>query len=86
MQHRRGRSAEVADDRRPGITGLDDDERALLIAGLTALRFERGKAWLAACGRAVEHGRAEPPLEDCGIDAIVSLARRLGGNAPHWSE
>ena len=86
MQHRRGRSTEVADDRQPVITGLDGDERALLIAGLTTLRFERGRAWLAACRRAVEHGRAEPPLENCEIEAIVSLARRLGGNAPHWNE
>ena len=34
----------------------DDDERALLLKALCALRYERGRAWLAACRSAEAAG------------------------------
>jgi hypothetical protein len=70
----------------PAITGLDDDDRDLLIAGLTSLCGVRGRQWREACERAARTGAAEPPLPTYGIDDIKLLARRLGGEARHWTE
>lgn len=68
------------------IAGLSDAERELLVAALCALRDARGREWNAACDRAEEQGKRRPALKPYGIDAIVRLARRLGGDAPHWWE
>lgn len=68
----------------PAITGLDDDDRALLVEALTALRDRRGREWNAACDLAEAAGKRRPPLAPYRINAIVRLARRLGGDAPHW--
>ena len=68
----------------PAIAGLDADDRDLLIAALTALRAERGRAWNAACDHADLHNRPHPRVDAFAIAAIVRLARRLGGEAPHW--
>ncbi|QYE37019.1 hypothetical protein KZX46_21130 (plasmid) [Polymorphobacter sp. PAMC 29334] len=70
----------------PTITGLGDDDRHLLIAGLTSLREVRGLQWREACDHAAKIGAAEPPLLTYGIDDIKLLARRLGGEARHWTE
>lgn len=72
--------------RDPAITGLDDDDRELLITGLTALREVHGRQWREACDRAARKGAAEPPLPAYDINEIQQLARRLGGEAKHWSE
>jgi len=66
------------------VEGLTDEERALLIEGLRALRRARGKAWFKACDAAEATGQPQPSLEPYGIRAIEQLARRLGGSAPHW--
>lgn len=70
------------------ITGLSDDERKLLIEGLTALRRVRGQAWNIACDVAEAHGKRPPPLRHFGIDDIKRLARRIGGRAAntYWLE
>jgi len=70
------------------IDGLSDDERKLLIDGLTALRRERGQAWNAACDAADANGKRRPSLRQIGIDDIKRLARRIGGRAAHthWLE
>lgn len=68
----------------PTITGLDEADRALLIEALTALRDRRGREWNAACDHAEHLGKRRPSLAPYGIDAIVRLARRLGGDAKHW--
>ena len=68
------------------IEGLNDDERALLVKGLCALRYHRGRDWRRACHFAAEAGRPEPPLDTDGIEQIKRLARRLGGKARHWTE
>ncbi len=70
------------------IGGLSDDERKLLIEGLTALRRERGLAWNGACDAADTEGKRQPSLRQFGIDDIKRLARRLGGSLAHthWLE
>ena len=70
------------------IAGLSDNERKLLIAGLTALRRERGQAWNAVCDAADANGKRHPSLRQFGIDDIKRLARRIGGRAAHthWLE
>ena len=70
------------------IAGLSDDERKLLIEGLTALRRERGQAWNVAFDVAVANGKRQPSLRQFGIDDIKRLARRIGGRAAHthWLE
>lgn len=65
---------------------LDPEDRDLLIRGLRALRFLRGKRWVDACRGAALHGRPDPPLENYGIEEIKALARRLGGEASHWMD
>jgi hypothetical protein len=66
------------------IEGLTEEERALVIAALRALRRERGRAWNAACDLAEREGHKSPPLSGYGIRDIERLARRFGGTAPHW--
>lgn len=70
------------------IDDLSDDERKLLIDGLTALRRERGQAWNQACDTADANGKRRPSLCQFGIDDIKRLARRIGGRAAHthWLE
>lgn len=70
------------------IVDLSDDERKLLIDGLTALRRERGQAWNLACDAADTNGKRRPSLRRFGIDDIKRLARRIGGRAvhTHWLE
>jgi len=70
------------------IDNLSDDERKLLIDGLTALRKERGQAWNLACDAADANGKRRPSLRQFGIDDIKRLARRIGGRAvhTHWLE
>jgi len=67
------------------VEELSDDERALLIEALRALRRERGRAWNVACDAADVEGKRQPSLTRFGIDDIKRLARRLGG-ATHWLE
>ena len=71
------------------IADLSDDERKLLIEGLTALRRERGQAWNLACDAADANGKRRPSLRQFGIpDDIKRLARRIGSSAAHthWLE
>lgn len=70
------------------IVGLSDDERKLLIEGLTALRRVRGQACNVACDTADVNGKRQLSLRQFGIDDIKRLARRLGGSAAHthWLE
>ena len=70
------------------IADLNDDERKLLIEGLTALRRERGQAWNLACDVADANGKRRPSLRQIGIDDIKRLARRIGGRTAHthWLE
>ena len=72
--------------RRKPISGLSDEERALLGAALRALRRERGAAWNAACDRAEAQAKRAPSLRAYGIPEIRRLARRLGVGATHWLE
>ncbi len=62
------------------------EERALLGEAFSALRRERGKAWIDACRRADERGKRRPGLRTAGIDEIKRLARRFGTKAQHWTE
>ncbi len=66
--------------------GLSEAERALLGEAFSALRRERGRAWIAACHRADEQGKRQPGLRTTGIDEIKRLARRFGTKALHWTE
>jgi len=66
--------------------GLSAEERVLLGEAFSALRRERGKAWIAACHRADERGKRRPGLQTAGIDEIKRLARRFGTTALHWME
>jgi hypothetical protein len=66
------------------IRGLDEEEIALLIDALTALRAERGKAWNTACDIAQVANKRPPSLKRYGIDEITRLARRLGAKKTHW--
>jgi hypothetical protein len=70
------------------IADLSDDERKLLIDGLTVLRRERGQAWNLVCDAAEANGKRRPSLRQFGIDDIKRLARRIGGRAAHthWLE
>jgi hypothetical protein len=73
-------------DKREAVSGLSDEERALLGEALRALRRERGQAWNAACDAAEARGKRRPSLRSYGIGEIKRLARRLGVRATHWSE
>jgi hypothetical protein len=73
-------------DKREAVSGLSDEERALLGEALRALRRERGQAWNAACDAAEVRGKRRPSLRSYGIGEIKRLARRLGVRATHWSE
>ncbi len=66
--------------------GLSAEERVLLGEAFSALRRERGRAWIAACHRADEQGKRRPGLRTAGIDEIKRLARRFGTKALHWTE
>jgi len=66
--------------------GLSEAERVLLGEAFSALRRERGRAWIAACQRADEQGKRRPGLRMAGIDEIKRLARRFGTKALHWTE
>lgn len=66
--------------------GYSVEERALLGKAFSALRRERGKAWIDACRRADELGKRRPGLRTTGIDEIKRLARRFGTTALHWTE
>jgi hypothetical protein len=68
------------------VSGLDSEERALLVAALVALRHERGRDWREACRIADDRGDMEPRLDAYGIEQIKRLARRLGGEARHWMD
>ena len=68
------------------VEGLNDKERELVIAGLRALRRERGKSWNLECDKAEHEGKRPPGLAKYGIEDIKRLARRFGGRALHWSE
>ena len=68
------------------VAGLDSEERALLVAALVALRYERGRQWREACRIADDRGDIEPPLDAYGIEQIKRLACRLGGEARHWMD
>jgi len=57
-----------------------------LVKALSALRYERGRAWLSACRSADMAGARKPSLQRYGIVDIQRLARRLGGQAKHWTE
>ena len=70
----------------PAIAGLSNAERELLIEALCALRDARGRAWNIACDQAEREGKRRPSIKRYGIEAIVRLARRLGGDAPHRLE
>lgn len=70
----------------PAITGLSDEERELLIEVLCALRYVRGREWLAASRRADERGERRPGLGHLQLPELQRLARRLGGRAKHWME
>jgi len=73
-------------DRPEPVSGLSEEERALLGEALRALRRERGQAWNAACDAAEARGRRRPSLRSYGIGEIKRLARRLGVRATHWLE
>jgi len=64
--------------------GLSAKKRALLGEAFSALRRERGKAWIDACHRADERGKRQPGLRTTGIEEIKRLARRFGTKALHW--
>jgi len=66
------------------VEELTDEERALLVEALRALRRARGQAWFKACDAAEVANLPRPSLTPYGIKAIEQLARRLGGSAPHW--
>ena len=66
--------------------GLSAEERVLLGEAFSALRRERGRAWLDACHRADKEGKRRPGLRTAGIDEIKRLARRLGTKALHWTD
>lgn len=66
------------------IRGLDDEEIALLIDALTALRAARGTAWNTACDIAELANTRPPSLKMYGIGEIIRLARRLGARKTHW--
>lgn len=66
--------------------GCSAEERVLLGEAFSALRRERGKAWIDACRRADESGKRRPGLRTAGIDEIKRLARRFGTKALHWTE
>lgn len=66
--------------------GLTEAERALLGEAFSALRRERGRAWIAACHSADVWGKRRPGLRMAGIDEIKRLARRFGTTALHWTE
>ena len=68
------------------IEGLSDDEKKLVIAGLRALRRDRGKVWNSDCDAAESEGKRPPGIKKYGIDEIKRLARRFGGKALHSSE
>lgn len=68
------------------ITGLSEDERALLIEALCALRDARGRDWRDACRRADELRRRRPGLARMRLPELTRLARRLGGRAAHWTK
>lgn len=70
----------------PAITGLSDGERELLVEALCALRYVRGREWLAACRCAEERGRRRPGQAAMQLPEMKRLARRLGGRALHWME
>lgn len=70
----------------PAITGLSDQERALLVEALCALRHVRCREWLAACQRADELRRRRPGQATMRLPEVKRLARRLGGRALHWTE
>ncbi|RMN70250.1 hypothetical protein [Pseudomonas savastanoi] len=72
--------------KQPAVEGLSDDERELLIEALRTLRYQRGKAWNAACDAVLAVSKRQPSLRSARIDDIQRLARRLGGRATHWSE
>ena len=65
---------------------LSEEERTLLGQAFSALRLERGKAWNAACDRAMAQGKRRPALKSYGIAEIERLARRFGTKALHWTE
>jgi len=65
---------------------LSAEERALLGEAFSALRRERGKAWIDACHRADERGKRRPGLQMAGIKEIKRLAQRFGTKALHWTE
>lgn len=68
------------------IEGLSDDEKSLVIAGLRALRRDRGNAWNRDYDTAEVEGKRPPGLKKYGIYEIKRLARRFGGKALHSSE
>lgn len=70
----------------PAITGLSDEERELLVEALCALRYVRGREWLAASASAVDRGKRRPGFERLQVAEMKRLARRLGGQAAHWME
>ena len=73
-------------DKRHPITGLDDEERALIGEALSALRRQRGACWNAACDAAEGQGGRLPSLRAYGIGPIRRLAKWLGVGATHWME
>ena len=76
----------MAKEARGLAAGLSAEERALLGEAFSALRRERGKAWIDACQHADERGKRRPGLRMTGIEEIKQLARRLGTKALHWTE
>ena len=73
-------------DKQLPITGLDDNERALIWEALRVLRQQRGAAWNKACDVAEEQGRRRPSLRAYGIEPIRQLAKRLRIGPTHWME
>lgn len=63
--------------------GLSAEERVLLGEAFSALRRERGKAWIDACCHADEQGKRRSGLGVTGIEEIKRLARRFGTKAAH---
>ena len=76
----------AAADKASLADGCSAEDRALLEEAFSALRRERGKAWIDACRRADERGKRRPGLRTAGIDEIKRLARRFGTKALHWTE
>lgn len=70
----------------PAITGLSDEERALLTEALCALRYVRGREWRAACHLADELGKRRPGLARLRIPGLQGSPVALAAEpCTRWS-